>query len=127
MPQTTPDNGQDLERDFRVLAAELLKVGFVDEQGYYGLQHTDGCRVRPTVEQRQLRDCGGRTFHGKHHFASAGRCPKNLDTPLEDQEYPGARLAFPKEHFFGRKSPFHRSSGQLLKLAFAEGREQGDF
>jgi hypothetical protein len=46
---------------------------------------------------------------------------------LNDEEYPGALLAFPEKHFIRGETLLHCPLGKPLKFAFTKGGEQGDF
>jgi len=123
IPESPSYDGQDFERNIRVLTAELLKIRFVDEQGDHGVNHANGRRIRATVEQRQFGYGSRSGLDGEHHFTPARRGAKYLDASLNHQEYAGACLTFPEEHVAGRESLFYGSLGQALTFGLAQGRE----
>jgi len=127
MPQPPPHDGQELQRYFGILAADLLEVALIDEQRDHRFHYPHRGRVGPSIEQGQFGHRRRRRLNGKHDLASTGRRPKDLHAPLNDEEYPGALFSFPEKHLIRRETLFHRPLGKALKLAFAKGGEQSDF
>jgi len=127
MPQPPPHDGQNFQSNLWVLTADLLEVALVDEKRDHRFHHPHRSRVWPSIEQGQFGHRRRRRLNGKHDLASAGRCPKDLHAALNDEEYPGALLAFPEKHFIRGETFLDCPLGKPLKFTFTKCGEQGDF
>jgi hypothetical protein len=127
VPQPASDNSQNFQSNVGVLAADLLEVALVDEQGHYRLHCAHRRWVWAAIEQGQLSYRSGRGLDGKHDLAPAWRCPKDLHAALNDEKDPGTFLSFPEKYFIGRKPLLDCPLGKSLKFVLGEGGEESDF
>lgn len=122
--EASPDHGEHLQRDLRMLDTEGVKITARDKS-HFGVFNGDGRgRIGAAIEDRQLGDALTGTIDGEDLLATVDGCFEDAHLAAGNDVKAGARLALREEQFAGGEELAHGAAGQGSQFFRGEAREQ---